>query len=122
MIEYVEKDTEESVDIEGIMLGEEEEAEEEELTISIIKLPLQTIDGIDLDQEEFKKGVKEYSNVAGAISALVSAGAMPSEALEFVLNYKAVEANVKMNKDKCKAQVDASKHMLNNFEDARDGI
>ena len=101
---------------------ESEESTEQSGEISIINLPLETIKGIDLDKDEFAKGVRDHSYVAGAISALVSCGVMPAEALEFVLNSKMIEVNLKMNKDKCKSQVDASKYSLNNIEDMRDGI
>ena len=61
-------------DLEQIILGVELDTEE--------------LQGAKYDEAEFKKGLKEYSYIAGAYVALSNAGISMVEAMNYILNFK----------------------------------
>ena len=83
---------------------------------NMILLPLEAINDVDIDSVEFRKGLKEYSYIAGAITAMTNAGASAVDALGYLLNVKIAEVNMVAMKLKCKAQVDSAKYMRDNVE------
>jgi hypothetical protein len=86
-------------------------------TFGMLQMPLETIQSVDYNGEDFSKGVSDNSYLAGCITALTNAGVPASEALSYFMNLKLAEVNTKMNKDKCKAQVDMAKHIKKNMEE-----
>lgn len=61
-----------------------------------IPVDLDNLDGIKLDRKGFDKGLKEYSYLAGGITALINVGISPNEALQYFINERTCEHNMRL--------------------------
>lgn len=75
--------------------------------------------GVQLDKDEFQKGVTHMSFVAGQISALVSAGLTVELATDFVMNERNIEHNQKLQEIINKNQLEVSKIQMVQNEKAQ---
>jgi len=65
---------------------------------------------LQLNNEEFARGLKEFSYVSGAITSLCNSGLKPSEAIDYIMSLDAIRHNLETTKIGAKATVDASKY------------
>lgn len=59
------------------------------------QLPPIEIDVEDYNQEEFQRGIKDSSYLAGQITALLNAGVSEGFVLDFLLNQATIDHNIK---------------------------
>lgn len=62
------------------------------------------------DDDEFQRGIDEYSYVCGALTALCNAGLSPSEAIEYIVNKDTIQHNLEVTKIGANATVESSKY------------
>ena len=61
-----------------------------------IDINVDNLDGIAIDKNEFKKGIKQYSAIAGAFTVLNSVGYPKDLIHEMILNDKTIQHNQKL--------------------------
>jgi len=75
----------------------------EEIMLNFVNIiDKNSISEITFDAKEFAKGVKDYSFVAGQITALVNCGLSPEMAMSYVLNKESVTLQKEMNVEMAK--------------------
>jgi hypothetical protein len=65
---------------------------------------------VEFDKDEFKRGLKEGSYVAGLFTALINSGIDLESATTFILNNQNIEMNTEITKIQTNAQIEASKN------------
>ena len=68
-----------------------------------IDINVDNLDGITIDKNEFKKGIKQYSAIAGAFSALNSVGYPKDLIHEFLINRETIDYQLSLNKQTCES-------------------
>lgn len=109
-------DDEEVVEVQNINTPEEEFAcghcavPEDEMMHNLLINVIDTsnIHECKYNKNEFNKGVAEMSRTAGMITALVNAGLMPSEALEYICAINTNEMTYKLQTELSKQSNDAN--------------
>ena len=61
-----------------------------------IDININNLDDITIDKSEFKKGIKQYSSIAGAFTVLNSVGYPKDLIHEIILNEKTISHNQKL--------------------------
>ena len=61
-----------------------------------IEININNLDDITIDKSEFKKGIKQYSSIAGAFTVLNSVGYPKDLIHEIILNEKTISHNQKL--------------------------
>jgi hypothetical protein len=82
-----------------------------------IVLDVTTLEGSKLSKKDFVRGINDTSYDAGIITTLLNAGVKATDALNYVLNLKLIDANIKMTELRCTSQVEASKNAFKASED-----
>ena len=68
-----------------------------------IDINVDNLDGITIDKNEFKKGIKQYSAIAGAFTVLNSVGYPKDLIHEFLINRETVEFQLALNEQTCES-------------------
>lgn len=63
-----------------------------------------------INNKEFERGIKDYSYVCGAITALCNSGLKPSEAIDYVVNVDTIKHNLEVTKIGANATVESAKY------------
>lgn len=63
-----------------------------------------------LDNEEFNRGIKEYSYWCGAFTAMVNCGINSSQAMEMIINNETIKHNIEVTKINTDSQIEISKN------------
>lgn len=63
-----------------------------------IPVELDNLEGIKFDKKLFDKGLKDYSYLAGGISALINAGMSAEMALQYFINERTCQHNIELQK------------------------
>lgn len=74
------------------------------------KLPPFLMELEDYDLDEFKRGLKETSYLAGKITAILNAGLSESSALDLILSMETVKHNIEVAKLNKEMNVEVSKN------------
>lgn len=68
------------------------------------------VEEVQYDKDEFKRGLKEGSHIAGLFTALTNSGIDLESATTFILNNQNINMNIEIAKIQANAQVEASKN------------
>jgi hypothetical protein len=74
------------------------------------KLPPFLMELEDYDLDEFKRGLKETSYLAGKITAILNAGFSEASALDLILSMETVKHNIKVAEINRETSVEVSKN------------
>jgi hypothetical protein len=76
-----------------------------------LEIPLESY-----DTEKFFKGVEDFSELAGKITALVNVGIHPSEALGYIVGLEGNKCTLEIAKITKEMNIEMSKNQIINFE------
>ena len=68
-----------------------------------IDINVDNLDGITIDKNEFKKGIKQYSAIAGAFTVLNSVGYPKDLIHEFLINRETIDYQLSLNEQTCES-------------------
>jgi hypothetical protein len=68
------------------------------------------------DTDKFIKGIEEYSELAGKLTALINVGIHPSEALNYIMSKEINENNIKISEINKSMNEVVSKNQIVNFD------
>ena len=68
-----------------------------------IDINVDDLNDITIDKSEFKKGIKQYSSIAGAFTVLNSVGYPKDLIHEFLINRETVEFQLALNEQTCES-------------------
>ena len=74
-----------------------------------IDINVDNLDGITIDKNEFKKGIKQYSAIAGAFTVLNSVGYPKDLIHEFLINRETIDYQLSLNKQTCESNKEIAK-------------
>lgn len=93
--------------IENKVISEEELIEL--LNETVIEIDTEELNGLKLDDVEFKKGLVDVSRIAGQFIGLKGVGMTSSEALDVLVNMQNIDFNRAMNKDTIEGNINTAK-------------
>lgn len=85
---------------------------DEEIVEEISFLPLDCTEQCyaTFDDDEFQRGIDDYSYTCGALTALCNSGLNPSEAIEYIVNRETIKHNLEVTRIGATATVESAKH------------
>jgi phosphorylcholine metabolism protein LicD len=111
---------EKNIDLEQKEFANEQECQQESevsmeelmssMTLQPLELDISNLDGIQYDNDEFAKGIKETSFIAGQITALLNVGLTSAQAIDFLINEKTILHNLSLAKVNNKTSIEVSKN------------
>lgn len=77
---------------------------------NLIPVSTENVQGFELNEDEFSDGVYNVSKTCGMISALRSIGLTIDQALDYVMNEKNIDFNLKHNAQTCESNEKQAKY------------
>ena len=84
-----------------------------------IDINVDDLNDITIDKSEFKKGIKQYSAIAGAFTVLNSVGYPKDLIHEFLINRETVEFQLALNEQTCESNEKQAKIQQIKLEQAQ---
>ena len=81
-------------------------------TIPPMELDISNLSAIKYDKKEFQAGVNSMSLFAGAITSLINCGLSSHDALDFLVNERTIEMNLKLNAENNKTSIIVSRNQV----------
>jgi hypothetical protein len=88
----------------------QEQFQEETYVTSPVELEMSDVEFLDINQNEFAKGINEASYISGYYTALVNSGMSLEFAQNYLLNVLACNMSIEIAKINAQSNVDVSKH------------
>jgi len=79
-------------------------------TIPPMELDISNLSAIKYDKKEFQIGINSMSLFAGAITSLINCGLSSHDALDFLVNERTIDMNLKLNAENNKTSIIISKN------------